>query len=58
MKAFVATQLGKTAKAQIQDMPMPVLGDSDVLIKVVATSINPLDLKILRTCSRLKNMLG
>lgn len=48
MKAFVATQLGKTAKAQIQDMPMPVLGDNDVLIKVVATSINPLDLKILK----------
>ena len=48
MKAFVATQLGKTANPQIQDMPMPVLGDHDVVIKVIATSINPLDLKILK----------
>lgn len=47
MKAFIAQTLGKTAKGNLQDVAMPNVGDHDVLINVKATSVNPLDLKIL-----------
>ncbi|HEY6398933.1 MAG TPA: alcohol dehydrogenase catalytic domain-containing protein [Solirubrobacteraceae bacterium] len=42
MKAFVVEHYGKDG-LRAADVPEPEVGDSDVLVKVSATSINPLD---------------
>ncbi|MGW0947888.1 NADP-dependent oxidoreductase [Streptomyces sp. NPDC002623] len=42
MKAFVVEKYGKDG-ARAADVPEPTLGDRDVLVRVSATSINPLD---------------
>jgi NADPH:quinone reductase-like Zn-dependent oxidoreductase len=42
MKAFVVTQYGKDS-IRAADVPEPKVGDSDVLVRVSAASINPLD---------------
>ncbi len=46
MKAFIIDRYGKSAVGQITDTPQPALGAQDVLIKIHAASVNPLDLKI------------
>lgn len=42
MKAFVVQKYGKDG-LRIADVPKPSVGDTDVLVKVSAASINPLD---------------
>jgi NADPH:quinone reductase-like Zn-dependent oxidoreductase len=42
MKAFVVEQYGKDG-LRAADVPEPVLGERDVLVKVSAASVNPLD---------------
>lgn len=42
MRAFVVTRYGKDG-VRADDVPSPHVGDRDVLVKVVAASINPLD---------------
>ena len=42
MKAYVVEKYGKDA-LRAADVPQPTVGDSDVLVKVSAASINPLD---------------
>jgi len=42
MKVFVVEKYGKDG-ARAADIPEPAVGDRDVLVKVSATSINPLD---------------
>src|SRR3954453_1759691 len=42
MKAFVVTQYGKDT-IQATEVPEPKVGNNDVLVKVSAASINPLD---------------
>src|SRR3954470_19470744 len=42
MKAFVVEQYGKDG-LRAADVPEPEVGDGDVLVKVSAASINPLD---------------
>jgi NADPH:quinone reductase-like Zn-dependent oxidoreductase len=42
MKAFVVTQYGKDG-IRAADLPEPKVGNSDVLVRVSAASINPLD---------------
>src|SRR3954454_9988544 len=42
MKAFVVTQYGKDT-IQATEVPEPKVGSNDVLVKVSAASINPLD---------------
>lgn len=46
MKAFVIKQYGKKAALQAAEMPEPQLGEHDVLVKIHAASVNPLDAKI------------
>lgn len=46
MKAFIIDRYGKDQTGHIADMPEPVLGEDDILIKVHAASVNPLDFKI------------
>ena len=42
MKAFVVERYGK-AGLRAADVPEPEVGDGDVLVKVSAASVNPLD---------------
>ena len=42
MKAFVVARYGKN-EVRLADVPAPAVGSSDVLVKVSAASINPLD---------------
>jgi len=46
MKAFIIDQYKEATARRIGAMPMPEIGDDAVLVKVHATSINPLDCKL------------
>ncbi|MFI6662484.1 NADP-dependent oxidoreductase [Streptomyces sp. NPDC050523] len=55
MKAFVVEKYGKDG-VRAADVPEPTVGDGDVLVRVSATSINPLD-KMVRN-GEFKRLLG
>lgn len=46
MKAARIHAYGASSEIRIEDAPLPTLNDDDVLIRVVATSVNPVDWKI------------
>ena len=46
MKAVVIEKYGGIDVLEIKDIPMPVVGDHDLLIEVYAASVNPVDWKI------------
>ncbi|MDP3261838.1 MAG: NADP-dependent oxidoreductase [Tabrizicola sp.] len=46
MKAARIHAYGASSEIRIEDAPLPMLNDDDVLIRVVATSVNPVDWKI------------
>jgi NADPH:quinone reductase-like Zn-dependent oxidoreductase len=46
MKAARIHDYGDSSQIRIEDAPLPALNDDDVLIRVVATSVNPVDWKI------------
>ncbi|PZU19162.1 MAG: NADPH:quinone oxidoreductase [Shinella sp.] len=46
MKAFVVYKYKKKAPLRLADMPDPVIGSNDVLVRIEATAINLLDSKI------------
>ena len=46
MKAFLLDRYGKTGSTRIGEAPEPALRDDDVLVRIHAASINPLDFKI------------
>ena len=46
MKAFLLDRYGKTGNTRIGDAPEPPMGDGDVLVRIHAASVNPLDFKI------------
>lgn len=46
MKAFVIDRYGGADQVRAGDLPEPALGPGDVLVKVQAAGLNPLDLKI------------
>jgi NADPH:quinone reductase-like Zn-dependent oxidoreductase len=46
MKAFIVERYGRKGGARIGDMPEPTLRDDDVLVRVHAAGVNPLDSKI------------
>jgi NADPH:quinone reductase-like Zn-dependent oxidoreductase len=43
MKAIVYDEYGSPDVAQLRDVEMPVVGDDDVLVRIRAASVNPLD---------------
>jgi NADPH:quinone reductase-like Zn-dependent oxidoreductase len=45
MKAFVVGRYGDAGTVQSRDVPDPRVGDDDVLVRIQAASVNPLDLK-------------
>ncbi len=46
MKAFVVEKYKKNGPLRLRDMPEPQMGTSDVLVRIQASGINPLDSKI------------
>jgi NADPH:quinone reductase-like Zn-dependent oxidoreductase len=46
MKAVVFNKYGGNEVVEIKDVPMPICGPEDVLIKVHAASVNPVDWKV------------
>lgn len=46
MKAAVSTRYGPPEVVRIQDVPDPVLGDGDVLVKAAATTVNSGDARL------------
>jgi len=46
MKAVVLHEYGGPDKLKYEDVPDPVAGDGEVLVRVTATSINPIDFKL------------
>jgi NADPH:quinone reductase-like Zn-dependent oxidoreductase len=47
MKAFIVERYGKDAALRAGDWPEPEVGDRDVLVRVEASGVNPLDSKIM-----------
>ncbi|MFX1682178.1 zinc-dependent alcohol dehydrogenase family protein [Mitsuaria sp. CC2] len=48
MKAIVLTAFGGVEHLQLQDIPVPPVDAGELLVRVVATSVNPLDYQIRR----------
>lgn len=46
MRAARIAKYGAPSVFEIQDVPLPVVGDDDILIKVYASSVNPIDCKM------------
>jgi NADPH:quinone reductase-like Zn-dependent oxidoreductase len=46
MKAFVVERYGDADTVRVGDVPDPQVGEHDVLVRIHAASVNPLDLKI------------
>ncbi|MEA3235004.1 NADP-dependent oxidoreductase [Pseudomonas mosselii] len=46
MKAFIIDRYGKDVVGRIAEMPVPALGDDDVLVRVHAAGVNALDVKL------------
>ena len=47
MKAAQISNYSKTIKAQVNEVPVPDINDHEVLIKVKAVAINPLEMLIM-----------
>lgn len=45
MKAIILKEFGSTAQLQVQELQIPEIKDQEVLVKVKAISINPVDIK-------------
>lgn len=46
MKAVILNEFGEAEKLEIAEVPKPEISDEEVLIKVVAAGINPVDTKV------------
>ena len=46
MKAFIVDRYGSADRARFSDVPDPQVGEDDVLIRIHAAGVNPLDAKI------------
>ena len=48
MKAIVQEKYGSSEVLELRDIDKPEIGDSDVLVRVRATAVNPADWAIMR----------
>ena len=46
MKAVVLHEYGGPEKLKYEDVPDPIAGDGEVLVRLAATSVNPIDYKM------------
>ena len=46
MKAALIDRYGNNERVRVGDVPVPTIGDADLLVRVQAASVNPLDAKI------------
>ena len=46
MKAAVLDQFGSVDVMQVRDIPVPTIGEGQILVEVHATNINPIDWKM------------
>jgi len=46
MKAFIVDGYGKDSGLRAGQLPVPEIGDHDVLVRILAAGVNPLDAKI------------
>jgi NADPH:quinone reductase-like Zn-dependent oxidoreductase len=46
MKAFIVDKYGKGLPLRLAELPVPEVGERDVLVRIVASGVNPLDAKI------------
>jgi NADPH:quinone reductase-like Zn-dependent oxidoreductase len=46
MKAFVVDRYGKDSTVRAGELPVPDIGEHDVLVRILASGVNPLDVKI------------
>lgn len=46
MKALIINQFGGPEQLHVEEVPMPVANRGEVLVKIMATSVNPIDYKI------------
>ena len=47
MKAFIVDKYGKDSRLRAGQLPEPAIGDHDVLVRILASGVNPLDAKIM-----------
>ena len=47
MKAFIVDEYGKDSRLRAGQLPEPNIGDHDVLVRILASGVNPLDAKIM-----------
>jgi NADPH:quinone reductase-like Zn-dependent oxidoreductase len=45
MRAFVVDHYGSNDAVRAAEMPVPAVGDDDVLVRIVAAGVNPVDIK-------------
>ena len=46
MKAMIIRESGEASVFEVADIPVPQIGSAQVLVRVAATSVNPVDWKI------------
>lgn len=57
MKAYVLTRYGDSSVMEMREVPEPIAADNEVLIKVQAAALNPVDYKLREGKMRLLNHL-
>jgi NADPH:quinone reductase-like Zn-dependent oxidoreductase len=58
VKAFVLGSYGSSSAVRLEDVPQPVPGASEVLVRVRAASVNPLDWHTMRGEPRIARLMG
>ena len=58
MKAIRYDRYGPPDTLELRDIEMPVVGDDEVLVRVRAASVNPLDWRFMRAAPYLVRMLA
>jgi NADPH:quinone reductase-like Zn-dependent oxidoreductase len=57
MRAYVMTRYGDASAMELRDVPEPVAGDGEVLVRVRAAGLNPIDYKVRQGAMRMVHRL-
>src|SRR6266700_2130589 len=57
MQAYVMTRYGDASAMELREVPEPVAGDSEVLVRVRAAGLNPIDYKVRQGAMRMVHRL-